>query len=322
MIEKDNIVLITGKRGSGKTTIALKIILGFDDLENIQKEYNEELNIGKEKTIYVKLKDFTSFDMDKDMAFQRKELQELCQDNRKGFVLADEAVVNVARRNAMSRANKLLHQILTINRKNFNSVFFCLPSVEDFDLAILQYITIWIHVDDRGLACVMLPKSSSIFGKKTWDIDKMRKTYEKYLEDNPRATVVPYWLFDNFRGYIRFSKLPNHVEEKYIRIAHEKKNKDVEEEESTMKRKPRIDEEKMTILKNITDQIIKGEITDPAKYYKNCGELGFQKIKLNKEVNELLAASGDGRTATKAIKDNHHKKESKKEIFKSTRYKI
>ena len=159
----------------------------------------------------------------------------------------------------------------------------------------------------------MLPKSSSIFGKKTWDIDKMKKTYEKYLEDNPRATVVPYWLFDNFRGYIRFSKLPNHVEEKYIRIAHEKKNKDVEEEESTMKRKPRIDEEKMTILKNITDQILKGEITDPAKYYKNCGELGFQKIKLNKEINELLAASGDGRTATKAIKDNHHKKESKKE---------
>ncbi len=240
----------------------------------------------------------------------------------RGFILADEAVTNAARRNSMSKPNKILHEVLTINRKNHNTVFFCLPSVEDFDLSILQYITCWIHIDDRGLACVLLPNSKSIFGRKNWDIDKMKKVYDKYLEDNPRATNVPYWLFDNFRGYIKFGKLSKAIEEKYLRIAHEKKNKDNEEGESGKKKSPRLDENTTKLLKEIASKIMKGELKNSEDYYKYCGELEFKKERLNKEVNELLVAEGDGRTATKAIRDNHSKAQSKEEIMKNTRYKL
>ena len=324
-IKKDNIILITGRRGQGKTTVALKLILGFNDLDKIQEYYNKEINAGKEEKDKVKhkLDKFTSFNMHEDMAFEKKALQDLCRETRMGFILADEAVTAVARRNAMTRSNKLLHEILTINRKNFNTIFFCLPSVEDFDVSILQYITCWIHVDGRGLACVMMPLAQSLFGRKSWDVDKMKKIYDKFIEDNPRTTNVPYWLFDNFRGYIKFSKLSKAIEEKYIKIAHEKKNRDSENngEEKTIK-KPRLDDVKTTLLKELATQIIEGKIKNPEEYYKYCGELEFKKDRLNREMNELLAQLGDGRTAIKAIRDNHAKAESKEEIFKNTRFKL
>lgn len=321
-IEKDNIVLITGARGSGKTSYSLRMITGFDNFRKIEEYYNKEANINKKEKILYKLENYTSFVMEEHMAFQRKELQELCRSIKRGFVLADEAIVNVARRNAMSKANKILHEILTINRKNFNTIFFCLPSVEDFDISILQYITIWVHIDSRGLGCVMLPNAKSIFGRKTWDIDKMKKTYDKFLEENPRATQVPYWLFDNFRGYIKFGKLPKSLEERYLDIAHEKKNRDTKEEESNKIKKPRLDDTKSKLLNEIADNLISGKIKDSADYYKYCGDLEFKKDRLNKEIAEILAKKGDGRTANKVIKENNDKYKAKKELIGSNRFKL
>ena len=265
MIEKDNIILVTGKRGDGKTTVSLKIVMGFDDLQKIEEFYNKEMNIGKEEKVLYKLKDFTSFNIEEDMAFQRKELQRLCRELKRGFILADEAIVNVARRNAMTRANKILHEILTVNRKNYNTIFFCLPSIEDFDVSILQYVTCWIHIDDRGLACVLMPHTKSIFGRKTWDVERMKKIYDKFLEENPRTTTVPYWLFDNFRGYIQFGKLSKSIEEKYLEIANQKKNRNIEEEEDKLNvKKPRLDETKTNLLKDIANKLINVVLPTPA----------------------------------------------------------
>ncbi len=311
MIKKDNLVLITGKRGDGKTTMALKIILGLSNIEKLEEYYNLEVNKELEKKKEFKLTHLQAFDLEHDMAFTRKDLQDLCKENRNGFILADEAIVNAARRNSMTKANKILHEVLTINRKNANTIFFCLPSIEDFDISILQYVTHWIHIDDRGLGCIMLPEAKSIFGKKTWDIDRMKKIYDKFLEDNPGLQSVPYWLFDNFRGYIRFRELTKKVEEKYLQIAHDKKNADTDAEEPTKVKKPRIDEEKMTILQNIADRLISGEITDNAEYYAYCAETDFNKPKLNKEVNEILAKKGDGRAVNRVIRENKAKEKMK-----------
>jgi len=309
MIKKDNLVLITGKRGDGKTTLALKIILGFNDMEKIEKYYNEEVNKKATEKINYKLDIFKPFDLEKDMAFTRKDLQDLCRGNVCGFILADEAIVNAARRNSMTRANKILHEVLTINRKNGNTVFFCLPSIEDFDISMLQYVTHWIHIDDRGIGSVMLPEPKSIFGRKTWDIDKMKKIYDKFKQDNPTMVSVPYWLFNNFRGYITFKALTKNVEKKYLEIANEKKNKDTEEEENIEKKSksPRISEEKMSLLNEIADKLIEGKISDTAEYYAYCAKTDYNRSKLNKELAEILAKRGDGRNALRIIKDNLEK---------------
>ena len=312
MFKKDNLIVMTGKRGSGKSTLALKLLLGFkgDFIKDFEIYYNKEANRMVEKKQHYELKGFKSFDLGNDMAFTRTALQELCKNNKRAFILGDEAITNVARRNSMTRANKMLHEIFTINRKNGNTVLLCLPSIEDFDLSMLQYITHWIHIDDRGLAAVLMPESASIFGRKTWDIDKMKKTYEKFLEGHPQVTTVPYWLFDNFRGYIRFRKLGAKIERDYLKIADIKKNLDTEAEaKETIKKvqAPQINDEKTKVLKEIASKIQDGSMIDTAEYYAYCKELEFNKTKLNKSINEMLATMGDGRNATRAIKENKQK---------------
>jgi len=308
-LNKDNIVLVTGKRGDGKTSLALKLLLGLNDMEKFSSYYNEEYNRSLENKTEQKLEGFKAFDMEEHLAFTRKKLQELCKGTYKGFIQADEAIVNAARRNSMTKANKVLHEILTINRKNLNTLFFCLPTIEDFDISILQYVTHWIHIDDRGLAAVLLPEAKSIFGRKTWDVDKMKKIYDKFMEENPGITSVPYWLFDNFRGYIRWKALGVRIEERYLKIAHEQKNLDTEEEEKPVIKRNEMPEEKRTLLEKITTGLLEGKIKEPEEYYKYCGALEFNKQKLNKEINELLAKKGDGRNATKVIRDNKQKEE-------------
>lgn len=311
--KKDNIVLVTGKRGSGKSSFSIKIANGFKDWEKLESYYNKQNNIGNEEIINYKLKNYMDFDIDRDIVFDKNSLQKLCEDSRKGFIVSDEAIVSTGRRNSMTKTNKLLHQILTINRKNFNTIFFCLPSVEDFDLSILQYVSMWIHIDDRGLGVVLLPSIPSIFGRKSWDIDSMKKTYDKFLEENPTIVKVPYWLFDNFRGYIKFGAMNKELEEKYLSLAHEKKNIDSsgekEEKEKNMKQ---VDDTKKKIIKNIVDNIINGKLYDVAEYYKNCAMLDFKKDRLNRMVNDELLSRGDGRSYSKIIRENlnNHKQEN------------
>lgn len=315
--KKDNIVLITGKRGTGKTTLAIKLILGFEDMDSNEEYYNVEknINLSEDEKITHKLGQFTKFDMENHMCFSKKELQQLWKECKKAFILADEAIVSSNRRNSMTKANKMLMEIATINRKNFNTLFFCMPSIEDFDLAILQYISHWIHIDDRGLAAVLLPNPPSLFGRKSWDIDKMKKIYEKFVESNPTAPSVPYWLFNNFRGYLRFGALSKKVEEKYEAIVHMKKNQDSDDQEAeeNKPKKGQIPKDKKIKIKNIVEKLINGELSNSEEYYSNAAGLELTKEKFNKEINKELFSIGDGRNFSKVIKDNKQKIKAKTE---------
>lgn len=301
---KDNIVLITGKRGSGKTTLSIKQIMGFSDIEGNEEYYNQEKNISKDEKVVYKLENFTPFNMENHMCFSKKELQDLWKNEKMAFILADEAVVNANRRNSMTKANKILMEIVTINRKNYNTIFFCMPSIEDFDLAILQYITHWIHIDERKLAAVLLPNPPSLFGRKSWDIDHMKKIYEKFVESNPTAPSVPYWLFSNFRGYMKFSAMSKNVEDKYLEIATNKKNRDNEEEEKEVRPKRQLDEVKTKRIEEIVDKLIKGEIFTPEDLTAHSFGLGITDDKYKKEINKRLREIENPKTPTKIMKEN------------------
>lgn len=315
-LNKDNLILVTGKRGDGKTTMGLKILLGFhkgkrfnEKVAKFEEYFNEELNRGENKYPHYKMDSLTPFDMKEHMAFTRGAIQDLCRNLVHGFILGDEAITNTARKNSMTKANKILHEVLTINRKNKNTIFFLLPAIEDFDLSMLQYCTMWIHIDDRGLAAVLFPEPKSLFGRKSWDIDKMKKIYDKFLERNPTITTVPYWLFDNFRGYIRFRQLSKKTEDKYLEIAMKKKNQDTESQDNGKgEGRSKISDREMEILEEIADKLISGEIVDSADYYAYCAKLEYNKSKLNRTVNDILISKGDGRTASRIIKENSESK--------------
>jgi|GEM_PF-1415402 len=307
--KKDNFVLITGKRGSGKTTLGIKLIMGFTDIKSNEEYYNEEKNalLGDSEKVEYSFNDFTPFNMEKHICFSKKELQTLWKEETMAFILADEAIVNANRRNAMTKDNKILTEIITINRKNYNTVIFCMPSVEDFDLSILQYVSHWIHIDDRGLGAVLLPNPPSLFGRKSWDIDKMKKIYEKFLDSNLSMSSVPYWLFDNFRGYINFKALTAGVERKYNEIATLKKNADSDElelENVPKSRRGSLNDEQKEKVEEIVNKMINGDICESKDYYKESSGLDMTKDKFNKEINKKLFELGDGRNFTRVLKEN------------------
>jgi hypothetical protein len=299
--DKDNIVLITGSRGIGKSTFMIKVASGFEDMEKLENNCNDILSEDQKD---FKLEGYTTFDMDRDIIYTIAGLQDLCMNHRKGVVCGDEAVVNMSRRNSMTKGNKQLHQIMTISRKNNNTVFLLLPSIEDVDQNILQYCSCWVHIDSRGLAVVFLPNKTSIFGKKRWDVDSAKKIHDKLLDENPRLVSVPYWIYSNFRGYVKFGKLSNAIEERYLRLAEEKKNIEVEkgQEEKVNKRALTDDQTKLI------DKVMKGlkdiEISDSTAYYEYCVKLGFTKSRFNRVIGAALLAGGDARSPSMVIKDN------------------
>lgn len=273
--EKDNIVLVTGARGEGKTTFVGKILFQFED--------------------------FVPYDS---MVYNKEKMFELVK-KKNGFIWGDEAVVNAAKGNVMSRANKMLHEIFTINRDNFNIVFFCMPFVEDFDSKILQYVSMWVHIDSRGLGIVLLPSNKGIFGKRNWDLDAMKKIFDEFVRENNTAFHVPYWIFPNFRGYCRFGKLSDKQYEIVREIKSLRKNENMEKE---MKENIVIDVKLSDnyvkfSAKKLSEMIAKGEIRDYKTFEKTCMEMQLDPVKTLAKCDHIFKISNVGRTVKQQFKE-------------------
>jgi hypothetical protein len=299
--DNDNPILISGGRGIGKSTFFIKFASGFENIEQLERDCNKHLIEGQKP---FKLEGYTPFSMGRDIVYTVDELEKCCMENKKAIVGADEAVVSLSRRNSMTKINKQLHRTLTINRKNNNTIFLLIPNIEDVDVQILQYCSMWIHIDSRGLAVIFLPNNSGIFGKKRWDLDNARKIHDKIREDNPNIIKVPYWIYSNFRGYVKFGKLSKEREERYLKLADEKKNLESEKNQELGEKTPRMNTEKQHIIKDIAQKLINGEISTTDEYYANCAVLQFKKDKLNRAVNDELLMRGEGKSAAKFLFTN------------------
>jgi hypothetical protein len=273
--EKDNVILITGARGDGKSTFTGKILFSFDDFDPYQAMvYNKEAMFKQIKKKF-------------------------------GYIWADEAVVNAARGNVMTKANKILHEIVTINRDNFNIVFFLIPFVEDFDTKILQYCSAWIHIDSRGLGVVMLPSNKGIFGKRNWDIDAMKKMFDEFCKENNNQAHVPYWIYPNFRGYIRFGKLS--VDQKRIidGIKQLRKNENLEkqnQEEVVVEVKKFEDYNKYS-AKKLAEMIARGEIRSMKQFEVTCEDMKLDSTEILKKCDNIFDRSKVGKTVRGMFKE-------------------
>jgi len=273
--EKDNVILITGARGDGKSTFAGKILFQFED-----------------------------FDPYKCMVYSKEKMFDLIRE-KFGYVWADEAVVNAAKGNVMSKANKMLHEIVTINRDNYNVIFFCMPFVEDFDSKILQYISMWVHIDSRGLGVLMLPSNKGIFGKKNWDIDAMKKLFTEFQKENQGVTHVPYWIYPNFRGYIRFGKLTLKQQEitKEIKTLRKNENLEKQSQENIIVEVKQFENYNKYSAKQLTEKIAKGEIRDIESFNLTCTEMKLDKDIMERKVNSILKKNNVQNTMKKLFRE-------------------
>src|SRR3972149_6845736 len=248
--EKDNMILITGARGDGKSTLTGKILFQFAVFDP-----------------------FASIVYSKEATFKRIRL-------KKGYIWMDESVISAAKGNVMTRANKMLFEMTTINRDNFNIVFFLMPFVEDFDSKILQYISAWIHVDTRGLGVLMLPSNKGIFGKRNWDLVAMKKIFDEFGKENQNATHAPYWIYPNFRGYIKFGKLTLQQDAiiKEIKTLRKNENMDKEMQTEVETEVKTLDNFTKYSAKKIAEFVMRGEIRDIENFNHHCTEMKLDPV--------------------------------------------
>jgi len=273
--EKDNIVLVTGARGEGKTTFVGKVLFQFED--------------------------FVPYES---MVYNKEKMFELVK-KKNGYIWGDEAVVSAAKGNVMTRANKLLHEIFTINRDNFNIVFFCMPFVEDFDSKILQYVSMWVHIDSRGLGVVLLPSNKGIFGKRNWDLDAMKKIFDEFVKENNNTFHVPYWIFPNFRGYVRFGKLPPRQDAiiKEIKALRKNENMDKAMQESVKIEVKSSDDYLKFSSKKIAEMVGKGEVRNIKQFEQVCEEMKLDPLQILNRCDHIFKISKVGKTTRQQFKE-------------------
>ena len=273
--EKDNVFLVTGSRGEGKSTITGKILFQFPDFDPYQSiVYNKE-------AFFKMLK------------------------KKMNYAWADEGVVNAAKGNVMSRANKLLFEAMTINRDNFNTIFFLMPNVEDFDSKILQYCSGWIHIDRRGLAVLLLPQNKGLFGKKNWDLDRMKKIYDEFMKESKDGTPMPYWVYENFVGYIRFEKLTKLQEGivKEIKALRKNENLDKEMKEETVIQVKELENYNKYSAKKLAELVAKGEIRSQEQFIATCTEMKLEFEDMFKKCDSIFKRSNISKTTKGILKD-------------------
>lgn len=227
------------------------------------------------------------------------------------FIWADEGVVMSAKGNVMTRANKMLFESLTINRDNFNIIFFLLPFVEDFDSKILQYCSAWVHVDSRGLGVLMLPSNKGLFGKRNWDLDAMKKLFDEFNKENKKAHHMPYWVYPNFRGYIKFGKLTVDQDTIVKEIKTLRKNENLDkqtQEEVVIEVKELTNYQKHTNLK-LAEMVMKGEIRDIEVFKLQCADLKVDFETTINKCDSILKRNNTGKTV-RAILKGYEKEDS------------
>jgi energy-coupling factor transporter ATP-binding protein EcfA2 len=271
----DNLILVTGPRGIGKSTFVGKVCFLFED-----------------------------FDPFKSIVYTKEAMFKLIK-VKKGYVWADEAVVNAAKGNVMTRASKLLFEATTINRDNFNIIFFCMPFIEDFDTKILQYVSGWIHVDSRGLGVLLLPSNKGIFGKRNWDLDYMRKIYDEFVKESKGAGHIPFWIFDNFRGYIRFGRLSKQqqtiVDE--IKTLRKNENLDKTNKEEVVMEVKEVENYSKYSAKKLAELVLKGEIRSIEQFNNQCTEYKLSPEEMFKKCDSVFKHNGVGQTIKQKIKE-------------------
>jgi len=169
------IILITGKRGSGKTA------LGFKFLENLA---------GKRRAYYLGEGKFPRF---------IKKVSDIKDVKNNSILLVDEAAIIYSSRNSMKKSNKVLGELMTIARH------------KDLSLIIITQNSAMIDLNVLRLADTIVFKEPSLLQarferKSILDLFKKAESHFKKIDSKERKKHF-YVLDDEFEGML-ISGLP------------------------------------------------------------------------------------------------------------------
>ncbi len=140
----DRVVLIVGKEGVGKSTLAIL-------LAHLVQKTKQKNNIG----------DTSEFDINENVYYDLKKLKKsVFKSSSSGDVrIIDEAAITGGyRREAMGKQNRLLNRTLMTCRSRNQILFFLIPSINSVESYILERCSTLIRVVNRGHAWIFHDK--------------------------------------------------------------------------------------------------------------------------------------------------------------------
>lgn len=166
------IILIIGKRGSGKSALGFKLL-------EAASEKRKAYYLGK-----AKLPRFI------------KKVSEIKEVKNNSIVLVDEATINYSSRSSMKESNKILGELMAIARHKNLSLIIITQNSAMIDLNVMRLSDVIIFKEPSLLQSRFERKSISDLFKKA------KEEFKKINEDKRRFFYI---ISDEFEGILEFS---------------------------------------------------------------------------------------------------------------------
>ena len=258
-------IVVSGGRGSGKSTLLFKLFLRF--------------------------KGFNAW---KHMVYSRRDVMELLEGQKFGFIFDDEAIRTQYKRNFYDPEQKLLIQMINMYRDNFNIYASAIPSFYNLDKDFRDLVKIHIHVVERGVAILHIARTERLYSDDVWDIKynkKIEESWAKKKKKNPRF-IAPYEKLSTYIGVLRFGDLTKKQRELYEKIKV-KKRRDVFLKEMMPDRDK-------SFVEKIYDSITEGKLTKEG-LLQLCLFEGQKYSSVQSKLNQMLKDKGIGKTLTQML---------------------
>lgn len=195
-VNYDNIIIISGSRGDGKTTSAIQIARWYNAVY-----FPDE-----------------KFDVSKYIVYNENEVKDKIMNLQpRAPLVCDEAVRFAMGQDWAQSENKEIIQLFAQMRTKQLTTIMCIPKMSWSQKKIQQMSTFWIKIYDRGFAVVFRPDKSEFADM--YHLDELRTLEKSFFAGDDVETLMhrirthPCY-FDEFS----FPALPQEVEDKYMKL--------------------------------------------------------------------------------------------------------
>lgn len=210
----DIVVAVTGEEGSGKSTFAVQLCRKIG-----------QFRLGRNVLFSPRSDDI------------KKLITEL---PKYSPVLLDEAIKVLYKLNWNTKIQKVLNQFYTLCRQENQISILCIPIFTDLSPFYRNHrVKIWIHVLERGLACVFIKDTNPLVKRDDcWHLMETEKAFQKMNFNKMSTQTKLRNLAKNkcFIGYIKFKDLPPKISERYKKLKEIKKYEPSEEDKPESER--------------------------------------------------------------------------------------
>lgn len=203
----DFVCAITGREGSGKSTLMIILMILIDRKTNLQKQLSLLPTTGEIKRMFKRIKQY-------------------------GVLGIDEAIKILFKQDWYNVLQKIIVQMYATERFQNKATFLCIPRFKDLNENFRNHrVNCWIDVLDRGVAFVKVPIPVPYFAD-PWMMVEMEKKY-RFILKTKRGSQITIEEMERiekknpcFVDRIYFPDLPAQIKELYLKLKIEAREKE------------------------------------------------------------------------------------------------